>query len=424
MVASVIADVLKGASLSRALPKRVANIEGADKPKVQALTYGVLRHYERLNFFASKLLSKPPRARDDVVRVLLLIWLFELADGRTPPPAVVNGLVKTVKSQRKWAAGLINACLRRFQRETSALEKLAEDDLQASTGLPKWLATVLREAWPEHFEVTVNALASPPPMTLRVNLSQGSRDAYQKRLGELGLESEVHPQVNSALTLKVPVDVADLPGFETGAASVQDAAAQLAAPLLAVEPSMRILDACAAPGGKTAHILERVGGDIALTALEFDQERSKSISQTLERIGYQAVIKVADAGNLEQWWDGQTFHRVLLDAPCSATGTLRRNPDIKRHRKPADILALVKQQRRLLESLWETVRPGGMLVYATCSVIPDENESQIASFVMNRSDVRVTPPEGEWGHALRYGRQILPGEQGMDGFYYACLTKL
>ncbi len=423
VAAKVIGDVLKGASLSRALPQRLENVEPGDRPKVQALVYGVLRHYERLNFLARRLLSKPPRARDDIVRVLLLIGLFELEDGRTPPHAVVDGLVKIVRSQRQWAAGLVNACLRRFQRERDELHTKAQDDFQARSGLPVWLAKSLQAAWPDRFDAVVEALKQAPPMTLRVNLDHGSREAYRQRLQELGMASTVHPHVASALVLDAPVDVTELPGFDVGDVSVQDAAAQLAADVLDLAPGIRVLDACAAPGGKTAHMLETCGGQLDTLALEVDASRSRSIDDTLARLGYKARIAVADAGDLDAWWDGKPFDRILLDAPCSATGTLRRNPDIKRHRKPQDIDSLVQQQRRLLERLWATLAPGGMLVYATCSVIPDENEAQISWFTGRVNDAKVIPIQGEWGRAQAFGRQILPGEQGMDGFYYAGLMK-
>ncbi|MGV6857591.1 MAG: 16S rRNA (cytosine(967)-C(5))-methyltransferase RsmB [bacterium] len=423
LAAKVIGDVLKGASLSRALPQRL-DASPAEKPRVQALVYGVLRHYERLNFFASQLLSKPPRARDDIVRILLLIGLFELEDQRTPPHAVVKEVVNTVRGERNWAAGVVNACLRRFQREKSGLEDKALNDVSADSGLPSWLAEAIQDAWPAEFPDIAEAMKQAPPMTLRVNLDRGSREGYQQRLKELGLVSTVHPEVDSALVLESATDIDSLPGFENGDVSVQDAAAQQAAELLMAKPNMRVLDACAAPGGKTGHILEACGGNLDLLALESDAARSRRIDETLKRLGYSATVVVADAGDLGVWWDGKPFHRVLLDAPCSATGTLRRNPDIKRHRTSDDIAVLVGLQQRLLTRLWETVAPGGRLVYATCSLMPQENDDQIAAFVKQTPNAQAVPLSGNWGRDLSYGRQVLPGDQGMDGFYYAVLMKV
>lgn len=395
----------------------------AKRPSVQALVYGVLRHYERLNAIAALLLKKPFKKKDQDVHLLLLIGLFELQDQRTASHAVVNEIVNQVKSRWRWAAGLVNACLRRYQREQSDLDQQALEDKQAQYGLPSWWLEALESAWPDELENISAQFSSPPPMTLRVNLAKVSREVYQAQLQELGLQSTVHTEVPSALTLSTPVDVEALPGFVDGLVSVQDAAAQLAAWLMQPERGERLLDACAAPGGKMAHILEQVDGQCDLTAIEFDARRAEKLGDTLARLGFDARICVADAGDPRAWWDGQEYDRILLDAPCSATGTVRRNPDVKRHRQSSDIPALAAQQRRLLDELWETLRPGGMLVYATCSILPQENEQQMVDFLARHDDAVTVDIEANWGHALGAGRQILPGEHDMDGFYYARVTK-
>lgn len=421
--AKVLVRVLGGDSLSKALPNGLQFLDDSQKPTVQALVYGVLRHYESLDALSGLLLKKAFKTKDKIIFALLLIGLFELRDQRTASHAVVNELVKVVKTQRQWASGLVNACLRRYQRETDELESKILGKPEVKMGLPQWWIDRLSKAWPGQMDTIAAQLAIPAPMTLRVNLDRGSREQYQVRLKELGIESTVHPIVNSALQLVSPVDVSKLPGFDCGDVSVQDAAAQLAGQLLQPECGQRILDACSAPGGKMAHLLEQTGGDVHLTAVEFDAARSERVTETLARLGYSANVVVADAGKTSDWWDGQLFDRILLDAPCSATGTVRRNPDVKRHRKASDIADLVETQALLLQSLWEILAPGGMLVYATCSIMPEENESQVTDFIGKNPDAVVQPFSGDWGHAAGAGRQILPGEDGMDGFYFACMSK-
>lgn len=421
--ARIIVKVLGGESLSKALPQGVSSLQEKQRPAVQALVYGVLRHYELLEAVSQQLLRKPFKNKDRIVFVLLLLGLFELRDQRTASHAVVNEIIKVVKSQRKWAAGLVNACLRRYQREGVELEGKAQVIPQAQFGLPQWWLDRLASAWPGELEKIASQFSKPAPMTLRVNLHRVSREEYQGRLQELGIESEVHPLVDSALELTTAVDVSELPGFAEGHVSVQDAAAQLAADIVSPQNGERVLDACAAPGGKMAHLLEKSEGAIDLVAVEFDSQRAEKIEQTLNRLRYSAEVIVADAGATEQWWDKQLFDRVLLDAPCSATGTVRRNPDVKRHRKPEDIAALVETQAQLLEQLWGVVKPSGMLVYATCSIMPEENQEQVSKFIKSHSDACLITLPDDWGREAEGGRQILPGEHGMDGFFYACMRK-
>lgn len=421
--ARVLKKVLAGESLSRALPVVSQELTEKQRPVAQALVYGVLRHFELLEALAAQLLKKPFKSKDEEVYLLLLTGLFELRDERTASHAVVNETIKLVKSRRQWAAGLVNACLRRYQREREELEASLQDSESARFGLPEWWIVSLKAAWPEQWQSIAEQFSEAAPMTLRVNLSKVDRETYQKQLQELDQQSTVNPFVLSALTLENPVDVSVLKGFAEGLVSVQDAAAQLSAYVVAPAKGERLLDACAAPGGKMAHLLEAVNGECEVTAVELDPRRIEKVESTLARLGFQAEVKVADAADLDSWWDGRAFDRVLLDAPCSATGTVRRNPDVKRHRKPTDIPALVEQQRRLLDRLWETLRPGGMLVYATCSIFPEENEQQMASFLARHDDAEVSDIKEEWGHATGVGRQILPGESGMDGFFYARMKK-
>jgi 16S rRNA (cytosine967-C5)-methyltransferase len=260
-------------------------------------------------------------------------------------------------------------------------------------------------------------------MVLRVNLARQSRDAYAGRLAAAGLAGVPVAGVASALRLEAPVDVQRLPGFDAGDVSVQDGAAQLAAWLLEVEPGMRVLDACAAPGGKTGHILEQQPRLQRLVALDADRDRLQQVRDNLDRLGLAADLITGDAGRPEPWWDGRGFDRILLDAPCSATGVIRRHPDIKVLRRAEDIDTLAAQQRRILEALWPLLVPGGMLLYATCSILHAENTRQVEGFLRDHPDACERRIEAGWGHAGAHGLQLLPGENGMDGFFYARLDK-
>ena len=423
-VASVLRGVREGGSLSRELPKVLAKTPAETHPTIQALTYGVLRQYERIDALLVRLLRKPLKRKDRIVVDLLQVALFELLDAETPDYAVVDGTVRLIRQQRSWAAGLANAVLRRFLRERETLLQQVMAQPVARHLLPDWLVGKLRKAWPDDFETVSAALASPAPMTLRVDLSRGSRENYLRRLEAAGIGATEHDVAASALVLDSPTDVTRLPGFTDGLVSVQDAAAQLAAGLLDPQPGQHVLDACAAPGGKTIHLLEATAGEARVTAVESDPVRTGRLHENLSRSGYEAEVIVADVADTAAWWNGEPFNRILLDAPCSATGVIRRHPDIKRHRQPEDVVSLTRQQQRLLEQLWPLLKPGGLLLYATCSILPEENSRQIKGFCKATPDCTEQKMDDSWGRATPAGRQILPGEQGMDGFYYALLQKL
>ena len=413
----------RGESLSRALPPLLARLpDPRDRGLAQELAYGSLRWYVRLDALLSRLFERPMKARDQDVAHAVRLAAYELLHLDTPDYAVVNEYVELVKRRgKRWAGGLTNAVLRRLMRERAALEQAVDANPQARLAHPAWLIERLQTAYPEDWEGLCAAGNTRPPMTLRVNLAHGSREAYLERLAAVGLAAEPHPQVVSALTLETPVDVGRLPGFAAGDASVQDAAAQLAGLLLAPAAGERVLDACAAPGGKTAHLAEREG--VTLHAMDVDTARLERVRENLARTGGDAHLIAADAATPAEWWDGVPYQRILLDAPCSATGVIRRHPDIKLHRRPADIDELVRRQAVILDALWPLLAPGGMLLYATCSVLPEENTQQIERFLARHSDARELPIEAGWGQAATVGRQILTGALGMDGFYYACLIK-
>jgi 16S rRNA (cytosine967-C5)-methyltransferase len=326
------------------------------------------------------------------------------------------------------AAGMINALLRRFLREREAILKLVLQSSEAASAHPAWMLKALRSAWPEHWQQIVDSNNAHPPMTLRLDLSRSAREAYIERLLQHGISSQPVTWLPTALVLDTPRSVSALPGFDEGQVSVQDAGAQLAAALLAPEPGERVLDACAAPGGKSGALLERAGGPIELTAVDIDTARLELIAQNFKRLRRQGKLVAADLRSDLSWWDGERFDRILLDAPCSSTGVIRRHPDIKLLRRSGDIAALAATQQQLLECCLELLKPGGRLLYCTCSLLAAENELIIEAGLAANSRSRLVPLEGlaelpAQRQSLPLGMQLLPGTQAQtDGFYYACLT--
>lgn len=416
--------LVNGTSLSDALPPLLAALPARDRGFVQALCFETLRWHHQLQALTALLLSKPLRARDRDVGLVIELGLCELLHLRTPDYAAIEqaaGLARTLG--RPWAVGLVNAVLRRAQREGDTLLALVNRDPANRWSLPRWLLDALRAAWPQDWEQAAEALNRQAPMTLRVDRSRIDVRDYLRRLEETGLSARGHEVAVDAVVLESPVEVTRLPGFAQGLVSVQDAAAQLAAPLLECRPGMRVLDACAAPGGKTLHILESAGGELDVTAVDVDAQRLERVAENLARAGRHARLVAGDAGDPRAWHEGLPFDRILLDAPCSATGVIRRHPDIKVLRHATDIEPLTRRQSHLLEALWPLLAPGGMLLYATCSMLPQENAARVGEFLRARADAVEEPIAGGWGRPGSPGRQILAGEQDMDGFYYARLRK-
>lgn len=415
---------MHGASLARALPAACEGIVDArDVALLKALVYGTVRGWLRLRRIVRLCVEREPRGKP-ALEALLCAGIYQLASTRIPAHAAVAATVEAARALHgEPVARLVNAVLRRYQRERDALERAADEDEEARYAHPHWLIERLRADWPRDFEAIVAAGNAEPPLWVRVNQTRTTRDDYARRLrDELGIEAFDSPHAPAALRVVPAVDAAALPGFAEGLVSVQDAAAQLAAPLVDPRPGASILDACAAPGGKTAHVLELCPG-ARVTALDIDGERLERIGSTLARLGLEATLVRADAGAPEQWWDGTPYDRILLDAPCTATGVIRRHPDIKLLRRPDDVAALAREQARLLDALWPLLAPGGRLVYATCSVLDEENAGQVAAFLARTPDARPLPLACAWGRPAGAGRQILPGDDGMDGFHYSCLEK-
>lgn len=406
-----------GRSLDEALP-------GSAEPGTRALVYETLRLGHRLDFMLGKLLRKPIKPDDADLHALLLAGLCELTRFSAPDYAVVDGVVEaTRKLDKPWAAKLANAVLRNFLRGRDGLEAEAGRDPAASVSHPAWLAKAIRADWPDEAGAIFAANNDKGPMWLRVNTRRVSVDDYRTRLAEAGIAVAAAGPVPEALMLQRPVEVAELPGFAQGQVSVQDAAAQLAAHLLDLQPGFRVLDACCAPGGKTGHILEHVPEGTRLTAVEKDAGRLDRVRENLQRLGLDTELVAGDAARPDAWWDGEPFDRILLDAPCSGTGVIRRHPDIKWLRRASDIAAHAELQSRLLAALWPLLAPGGHLLYATCSILEAENAGRIEVLLAERTDAGAVPLPEILGTARGAGRQVLPGEGGMDGFFYALLAK-
>jgi 16S rRNA (cytosine967-C5)-methyltransferase len=422
IAARVLSRVLQdGQSLTATLESALQTVEsGKDRAFVQALCYGVCRTYHRLDFILSELLDKPLKDAD--VKALALTGLYQLKYMRVKPHAAVS---ETVLAARKkpWAKALINALLRRYLREQDNLEQIADTVQVAAVSHPDWLIKQIEQDWPQQAQQIFLENNQQPPMALRVNLARSSKDEYLQQLRGMGLEAEAVIFCPSAIILDKPVAVDLLPGFADGLVSVQDTAAQLAAGLLDVQSGHRVLDVCAAPGGKAAHILEHQPQVKELVAVDIDAFRMQRVSDTLQRLRLSAKLVVGDAAKPEDWWDGQLFDRILLDAPCSALGVIRRHPDIKLLRRAEDITPLQVLQLNILHAVWPLLAPGGIMLYATCSILKQENEQQIDAFLVEHPDAVELPIDAAWGISGCHGRQIMTGESAMDGFYYARLVK-
>jgi 16S rRNA (cytosine967-C5)-methyltransferase len=403
--------------------------EGSARGLKRSLAYGTLRWHFRLVEILRGLTDRPPEQLAPRLRALLEVGLYQLLSGETAPHAAV---AETVNAARELgfvrAAGFVNAVLRRFQREREALLAAVDADLAVRTAHPRWLVEVLRREHGERAEAILAANNAHPPMWLRVNRHRSSVADAAAALEVGGWQVFPHEFAPDALRIEPPADVRLLPGFADGRISVQDAAAQLAVELLDPQAGERILDACAAPGGKTCHVLERVDGTCELTALDVSEARLERVRASLARLDLAADVRVGDAAEPGPWWDGRPYDRILLDVPCSATGVVRRHPDIKLLRRARDIPVLARRQGRLLAAAWHLLAPGGTLLYTSCSVLNAENQAVVGAFLAATPEAHDATAELVAGWPPRspaggVGYAILPGETGMDGFYYACLRK-
>jgi 16S rRNA (cytosine967-C5)-methyltransferase len=411
--------------LDRALTNTFQEInEPNERSFIQALCYGVMRWYPRLEFIVNTLLNKPLKDKDADINLLLLMGIYQLDFMRTPEHAAVSETVEACQSLSKgWAKNLVNAVLRRYQREQNQLENLLSKSECARFAHPDWLIKQVKHDWPNHWSALLDKNNEPPPMHLRVNLCLGTRLDYMRKLESNGLVGETLTITGSGINLYPAVPVEALPGFFSAQVSVQDGAAQLAASLLKLSPGLSVLDACAAPGGKTAHIFESEPEIGKLVAIDKDVHRIDLLKNTQERLGTNMQIIQADASDAESWWDGEYFDRILLDAPCSASGVIRRHPDIKMLRQYEQIAKLERSQTQLLMGLWPLLKQGGRMVYVTCSLFKQENDIQIEKHINKHDDVELITIDADWGIATEYGRQTLSILDDTDGFYYAVLEK-
>ena len=426
--AEVIDDVVgRGQSLDAAIEARESALPVNDRALLRMLAYGVLRNHWRIQEWIAALVSRPFRARDSIANALLAVGLYQLTDTRVPDHAAVSQTVEAVRVLRRpKLAGVINACLRRFQRENLADRPPQSEESRWNH--PGWLIERLRADWPDDADAILDANNRRAPMWLRASASGPGMAAYQARLADAGIAAELLGGVPDALRLVAPLPVGELPGFASGEVSIQDAAAQVAGRWLMRNAPRRVLDACAAPGGKSGHLLELGGDGFDLTALDSDSKRLERVRENHQRLGLDATIVTGDASKPGEWWNGVPFDAILLDAPCSATGVIRRHPDIKLLRRASDIDDLSGRQERILAALWPLLAPGGRLLYVTCSVLAAENDEVGRRFLGAHDDAveDTVLPNNNIRDLMRNkacGYQILPGTADMDGFYYACFVK-
>ncbi|MBB5321790.1 16S rRNA (cytosine(967)-C(5))-methyltransferase RsmB [Marinobacter oulmenensis] len=420
VAAEVLLDVENGDSLSQCLPPALSRLAPEQRPQLQAICYGTCRWFHRLDGELRQRLKKPLRKPDRIIHHLMLVALFQLRYSEQATYAVLNESVEACRTLDKpHLTGLVNGVLRAAEREGTPETK----DESSRFSHPQWMIEKLRHNWPEHWQAVLEANNIQAPMTLRVNARRFSREHYLDLLAEAGIGARPTRFAPMGIQLERPAPVDQLPWFADGAVSVQDEAAQLCTTLLDLKPGQRVLDACAAPGGKTCAILESQPELAEVVAVDESAERLPRIQENLDRLDLDATLQEADAADIDQWWDGQGFDRILLDVPCSATGVIRRHPDIKLLRRESDIAPLAGIQLGLLDAMWRILKPGGRLVYATCSVFPQENHRIIQRFLKQQDQASLVPIQAPWGLELQAGRQLLPAPDSHDGFFYAVLEK-
>lgn len=424
LAAQVLMRVLHdGQSLTSALNQLLPNVKDAPAQAfVQALCYGVCRYYHRLDFILAQLVDKPLKDKELEIKVFALLGLYQLSFMRVKDHAAVSETVQLAK-KKPWAKALLNALLRRYLREREQLEQHAQQNPVAALSHPQWLIERVHHDWAEQAPAILQANNEAPPLVLRVNTHKISREHYLIKLAEHNINATALTHCPSAIQLEQASIITNLPYFAEGYFSVQDSAATHAAELLVLKAGQRVLDLCAAPGGKSTHILEYQADIKELVALDNDAYRIQRVIDNLQRLHLSATVITADATKPDQWWDGVLFDRILVDAPCSALGVIRRHPDIKLLRRAEDIDALVALQQQIITTAWSLLAPEGILLYASCSILKQENEQQIQSFLNEHTDAIELPIIAHWGIARPYGRQILTGDLNQDGFYYARLLK-
>ena len=418
--ALAVAAVLAGHSLDAPMRAHCRDLSRRDQALARELATGAVRHFYSLSAQLRALLDEPLKSRDQDVMALLLVGVYQLRHTRIAPHAADHSTAEAARALRKpWAVALINAILRRLQREPVPID--AHDE-EARYDHPAWLIDVLRTEMPHAFETVLRCNLTRAPMALRVNLQRASRAEYLARLAAERIGARPGELTETAIILDAPRPSASLPGFADGDVMVQDEGAQLAAAILSPDNAHRVLDACAAPGGKACHLAE-LSPQAPLTLLEADPERARELALAVERHGARCKILTADARNPETWWDGEGFDRILLDAPCTATGAIRRHPDIRLLRRPSDADNLAATQRQLLCGLWRTLKPNGLVLYCTCSLFRAENDGVISTFLEQTPDATLEAVPAGFGFETITGRQLLPRENANDGFFFSLIRK-
>ena len=421
----IITRILQGqGSLSSLLTPAQAQVPEQDKSLLQELCFGACRFYPQLNLILEQLLEKPLRNKDLDIKALLILGVYQLQHTRIAEHAAIGETVEVTRDLKKdWATKLVNGVLRGFQREQQDILTSLNSSAEFQQNHPHWLVAMLKKNWPDQINQILSANDQHPPFCLRINTQKISRDDYLQQLAAQNIAAEPTEFSPYGIRLAQACNPRQLPLFDQGWISVQDEAAQLSADLLQVSSGQKVLDACAAPGGKTTHLLE-LQADLDLTALDLEERRLIRLRENLARLGLNAKVKAGDGTQPETWWDDELFDRILLDAPCSATGIIRRHPDIKILRQPDDIQKLSQLQSQLLKTLWSLLKPGGRLLYATCSILPRENSKIIEGFLQQQNDAKEEKIVADWGIAQTCGRQLFPQAAGHDGFFYASLIKL
>ena len=420
IAAKAIGQVLdQGQSLSAILPALQKNISDKDRGLLQELCFGTLRVLPQLEWCIQQLMAKPMTGKQRPLHYLLMVGLYQLLYTRIPPHAVLAETVEgAVALKRPQLKGLINGVLRQFQRQQEELlARAANNDSRYLH--PSWLLKRIKQAYPTQWEQIVDANNQKPPMWLRVNRLHHTREDYLQLMQQAGIAAEPHKDYRDAVRLLAPCPVTDLPGFSEGWVTVQDASAQGCVDLLDPQDGEQILDLCAAPGGKTTHILEAASKAHVL-AVDIDEQRLSRVKENLQRLRQHAEVRQGDGRTPQEWCGDKQFDRILLDAPCSATGVIRRHPDIKWLRRDSDIAELAALQGEILEAIWPRLKSGGVMVYATCSILPQENSEQIATFLQRHGDAKLV----ETGDLQSPGKQNLPHPEDGDGFFYAKLIKI
>jgi len=420
---TVEAVLERGESLATALPYAQSKLENAkDKALLQEITYGVMRELMQLEYYIAALVENPLKGKQRIVHYLMIVGAYQLLHMRIPPHAALGETVSAIEDlDRPKFKSLVNGVLRSLQRDHEKLREKMPTKGPVTFNHPKWIIKRATQAYPKQWQQILTANNERSPMWIRNNASVQTRDEYLTQLAAADISASKGTIGENSILLENPLPVTALPNFDKGACSVQDGAAQQAAEILGAQSGDLVLDACAAPGGKTCHIIE-LAKEAKVIAVDCDQRRLERVQQNLDRIGLEATLICGDGAQPDTWWDGQQFDRILLDAPCSATGVIRRNPDIKWLRRESDIIPLVELQRAIFDASWDLLKSGGTMVYATCSILPAENSEQVTKFLERHSDATLIPLH-ENDTPTSPGWQLLPGEDNVDGFYYAKLIK-